>query len=111
MRGRANVERVSTPHAPSPRPSPGGRGGKTKSPRPARLQTRLHVPARLRRDGDAVRHVVTLRPDHLQVNRTLVAAFVQHPDVPEQVDVAAAVRLELRRAGVLLSALAVADVD
>src|SRR5690606_48449 len=80
-------------------------------PSPACLQTRLHMPARLSRDGDAAVDRIVLRADDLQVHRSVVAVLMQNADIAEQVDVAPAVGLILRLARALLAALTVTDMD
>ncbi len=77
----------------------------------AGLQTGLHVPARLGGDDATLLQAVLLGPDHLQVERTGVAVFVEDADVADQVDVPAAVRLHLGLARPLLASLAVANMD
>src|SRR5689334_21299955 len=69
------------------------------------------MPARFGGDGNAAWEVVLLGADDLEIERAGVAALVKNPDIPEQVDVAAAVGLQLGWSGILLAAFAVADVD
>src|SRR4051812_4345522 len=78
-------------------------------PGAAGLQARLHVAAGLGGDDAALLDAVGFGADDLQVHGAGVARLVQDPDVADQVDIAAAVRLVFRLARVLLAAFAVPD--
>ena len=77
----------------------------------ASLQTGLHVALGLGRDHAALGHAVRLGANHLQVQGTVVAVFVQNANVAQQIDVAAPVGLVFRIAGSFLTAPAIPDVD
>src|SRR5579872_2844563 len=79
--------------------------------RTAGLQARLHVTAGLGGDDCALDQGVLLRSDDFQIDRAGVAVLVEDAQVADEVDVAAAVGLQLRLSGALLPPLAVADMD
>ena len=77
-----------------------------------RLQACLHMTARFGADDAALLECVPqpLRADHFQIQWTGVAVIMQHTDITDQVDIAAAVGLIFRRARSLLPSFAIADV-
>ena len=60
------------------------------SPRPARPQAGVEVSPALRRDGRHLGQLVLRGADHLQVGGHIHAGLVQHPQIAEQIDAAAA---------------------
>jgi hypothetical protein len=79
----------------------------------AGLEACLHVPAGFRGNRTAFLEAAVLFPcpDDFQVDGSGVAGFVQDAKVAEKVDVPAPVGLVAGRAGALLAALAVPDMD
>ena len=70
----------------------------------------MNVAAGFGRNDTALLQGILLRPDHFQVERSIVTVLVQHPDIADQVDVPAAIRLILRLPWSFLPSLAVTNV-